>query len=118
MALPEGKKRKDPRSGSVTVKAPGRINLIGDHTDYHDGFVLPGAVVKSVLVEVLRKESSETVRLTAADLGETFSFDLNEYQPTERGWPNYIMGVVHELQKLGAKISGFEATFSSTVPMG
>ena len=118
MTLPEGNKRKDPRSGSVTVKAPGRINLIGDHTDYHDGFVLPGAVVKSVAVEMLRKESSEKVRLTAADLEESYSFDLRDYHPTEQGWPNYIMGVVHELQKLGAEISGFEATFSSTVPMG
>ncbi|MEM1219065.1 MAG: galactokinase [Bacteroidota bacterium] len=105
-------------SGAVIVHAPGRINLIGDHTDYQDGFVLPAAVEHVLEVHLQKNGSPNLVNLKASDLGETYSFELTDYSATDKGWPNYIMGVIYELQKLGATIQGFDAHFTSAIPMG
>lgn len=106
------------RRKSITVQSPGRINIIGEHTDYNDGFVLPAAVDKKMTIHLRRNEAPFQAAVTAANLGETFSFDLQNYSRLESGWQNYIMGVVHELQKLGAIIPGFEAEFDGDVPIG
>ena len=101
----------------VEVQSPGRINLIGDHTDYTGGFVLPAAVDKKVEF-TLEKTTENKVNLIATDIGESFIFSLNSFKPADLGWPNYIMGVVNEIQKTGAELSGFKATFSSDIPIG
>lgn len=103
---------------AVTVRAPGRINLIGEHTDYNDGFVLPAAVDRSMTVRASRNGTPSTVRLTDVREQQFFSFDLRNFSPVEKGWQNYVMGVVSELQKLGGAISGFDATFEGNVPIG
>ena len=103
---------------SVTVQAPGRINIIGEHTDYNDGFVLPAAIDKKTTVQMRRNGTPHTANLTDRKQQTSFSFDLQNFAPLEKGWHNYVMGVVHELQQLGAEIGGFDAGFEGDVPIG
>ncbi|MBE2206016.1 MAG: galactokinase [Saprospiraceae bacterium] len=103
---------------AATAQAPGRINIIGEHTDYNDGFVLPAAIGHKMTVQARRNGTPSTVHLTARATQQSFSFDLRDFSPVEKGWPNYVMGVVSELQKLGGVISGFDAEFESDVPIG
>ena len=102
----------------ITVQSPGRINIIGEHTDYNDGFVLPAAVDKNVKMHLKRNGSSDEVKVSATNVGETFRFNLSGFSRLESGWQNYIMGVVHELQQLGAVMEGFDAQFDGNVPIG
>lgn len=102
----------------VTAQAPGRINIIGEHTDYNLGFVLPAAINKFTTVTLRPSEDPNLCTITALDLGETASFDLRDPKPMEPGWVNYIMGVAAELQKSGAQFPGFIASFSGTIPIG
>jgi len=103
---------------SITTRAPGRINIIGEHIDYHDGYVFPAAVGCEVQMTVRKNNTIRTVNATAEDLNESYSFDLSSYEPLSGGWQNYIMGVFHELEELGAEIKGCDLTFNSTVPIG
>lgn len=100
------------------VQAPGRINLIGEHTDYNDGFVLPAAVDKKMTVQLERNGHPFLCRITAGDLKEEFEFSLQGFSPLDSGWQNYVMGVVHELQQLGAGLQGFDCRFEGDVPIG
>ena len=102
----------------IKVKAPGRINIIGGHTDYNDGFVLPAAIDKSISFSLIKNGSEHNVTVTASKEFDTFSFDLTHFSPLSTGWYNYVMGVVKEIQKTGAKITGFDAEFSGDVPIG
>lgn len=102
----------------VLVSSPGRINIIGEHTDYNDGFVMPAAIDKKMLVKLWRNGSDSTCQITARDLKETYAFDLNNYARVDGGWRNYMMGVVNELEKLGAKFQGFDGHFESDIPIG
>ncbi|MBX2928553.1 MAG: galactokinase [Saprospiraceae bacterium] len=102
----------------VIAQAPGRINLIGEHTDYNDGFVLPAAIDSNMTVQARRNGTPSTVRITDSAQQQTFSFDLRDFSPLSNGWPNYVMGVVSELQQLGGAIGGFDAAFESNVPVG
>ena len=101
----------------ITAQSPGRINIIGEHTDYNDGFVLPAAIDKKS-VFTLQKNGTDKVNLTANNVGETFTFDIADFKPMSGGWQNYVMGVVHELQKLGGKMEGFDGQFEGDVPIG
>lgn len=103
---------------TLTAQAPGRINLIGEHTDYNDGYVLPAAIDKYLTVKLKVNTTDTKVKITASDLGESFTFDLQDFSPARGGWPNYVMGVVHELQQKGASLKGFDAEFESQVPIG
>jgi len=102
----------------IIVQSPGRINIIGEHTDYNDGYVLPAAIDKRIVMELKLNDTPTTVNLFAQNLDERFSFELNNFAPQKNGWPNYLMGVVAELQKLGAKLHGFDAQFAGNVPIG
>ncbi len=103
----------------ITVKAPGRINLIGEHTDYNEGFVLPAAIDRGITLHLERKTGEEsTCDLHARNLDRSFSFDLRNFGPQDGGWANYLLGVVHELQQLGAAIEPFSCSFSGDVPIG
>ncbi len=103
---------------SLKVQSPGRINLIGEHTDYNHGFVLPAAIDKRAVMQLTSNPLSDRASFIAENIGEQFSFQLNDFSPLPGGWQNYVMGVVHELQQLGGQIGGFEATFSGNVPIG
>ncbi|MBQ8335718.1 MAG: galactokinase [Tidjanibacter sp.] len=97
--------------------SPGRINLIGEHTDYNGGFVFPGAVDKGITAAI-RLNGTDKVRAYAMDLGESTEFGLNEEDKPSQMWACYVFGVCREIQKRGGKIGGFDTVFSGDVPLG
>lgn len=103
---------------SVLVKSPSRINLIGEHTDYNEGFVLPAAIDKAAYI-VLNKRTDNRIVLHSADWEQRFEIELQDLAPqSQPSWPNYLLGVVAQFQKAGFALSGFEAALSSDVPVG
>jgi galactokinase len=100
----------------ILVIAPGRINLIGEHTDYNNGFVMPAAVDKH-FVFAMAANGSDTVNCVALDLNEKISFRLTELIPGN-GWAHYLMGVLQGLRNTGFEISGVDCMFTSTIPAG
>lgn len=103
-------------SGAVYT-SPGRVNLIGEHTDYNGGFVLPGAVDKGMVAEIIFN-GTDKVRAYALDLGESSEFGLSEADAPKEQWAKYIFGVCRELTKRGGTIKGFDTVFSGDVPLG
>lgn len=101
----------------LIVRSPGRVNLIGEHTDYNMGFVLPAAINKAAYIAISKRDD-DTIILIAADLDESYSTTLSTYNYSEKGWPNYIICVVDQLQKNNKKIGGFNAVISGDVPLG
>lgn len=97
--------------------SPGRINLIGEHTDYNGGFVLPGAIDKGMLAEI-KTNGTDKIRAFALDLDEYAEFGTNEEDAPSQSWARYIFGVVRETIKRGGKVSGFDTVFSGDVPLG
>ncbi len=97
--------------------SPGRVNLIGEHTDYNGGFVLPGAVDKGIVAEIIFN-GTDKVRAFALDLGESAEFGLAETDTPKEQWAKYIFGVCRELTKRGGTIKGFDTVFSGDVPLG
>lgn len=97
--------------------SPGRVNLIGEHTDYNGGFVLPGAVDKGMVAEIVFN-NTDKVRAYALDLGENAEFGLSESDAPAQQWAKYLFGVCRELTKRGATIKGFDTVFSGDVPLG
>lgn len=102
----------------ITAYSRGRINIIGEHTDYNDGFVLPAAIDKKTVVTIRRNGDDSICNITAENKSESHQFDLKNYSRIKSGWQNYVMGVVHELEKIGGKLKGFDASFSGDVPIG
>ena len=97
--------------------APGRINLIGEHTDYNGGFVFPGAVDCGIMAEI-KLNGSDKVCAYSIDMDEYAEFGLNEEDAPSQGWAKYICGVCRETIKRGGKISGFNTVFAGDVPLG
>jgi len=101
----------------IVVRSPGRVNIIGEHTDYNEGFVLPAAIDKASYVAVgLRND--DRISLYAEEFGDSFESSLTTLAPTDRGWPNYILGVADQLQKSGHALKGFNMVLSGDVPIG
>jgi len=107
--------------GSVPQKivlSPGRINIIGEHVDYNDGYVLPAAIDK-VICFAFEKSNSSKSKVIAIDLNEEFELDLTqEIQLSNIVWTNYIRGVIKQLQDNGFSFEGFNCVFSSNIPVG
>jgi galactokinase len=101
----------------VVVRSPGRINIIGEHTDYNEGFVLPAAIDKAVYMAIDKREDDQ-VHLYAMDFKEIFIGNVNNIQKTETIWANYVLGVINELQKAGKTMGGFNALVASDLPIG
>src|ERR1700687_6138009 len=93
----------------MVVKSPGRINIIGEHTDYNEGFVLPASIDKAAYLAISLRNDNE-VHLRAEDLNETFSISLNDLKPVgDISWPNYILGAAAQFEKKGIELKGFNA---------
>lgn len=101
--------------GSVYT-SPGRINLIGEHTDYNGGFVLPGAIDKAMYCVIKPNGTADKVRAFAMDLNESAEFDLQNLPA--QSWAKYLFGVCNEMIKRGAKPQGFDTVFAGDVPLG
>ena len=97
--------------------APGRINLIGEHTDYNGGFVFPGAVTQGITA-LLRPNHSTTVNLYATDLQQSGSFTITDAEGPASVHFRYIYGVVRELMAAGIAVEGFDAVYGGDVPLG
>jgi len=100
------------------VLSPGRINIIGEHVDYNDGYVLPAAIDK-IICFAFEKSNSSKSKVIAIDLNEEFEIDLTqEIQLTDVVWTNYIRGVIKQLQDNSFSFEGFNCVFSSNIPVG
>ena len=103
---------------SFVIASPGRINLIGEHVDYNNGFVLPAAINKHMYVAVSKRNDHQIV-LHAADISQNYQTSLDApLQPSNLDWPNYVLGVAHELKKDGHAVSGFNILITGNIPIG
>lgn len=95
----------------------GRINLIGEHTDYNGGFVFPGAIDKVIMAEI-KPNGLRKVRVYSMDIAEYVEFGLDENDAPVQGWARYVFGICREILKRGGKVNGFDAVFAGDVPFG
>lgn len=109
-------KHFDGTTGSVYA-SPGRINLIGEHTDYNNGYVFPGAVEQGMIAEI-KPNGTRNVRAYSIDLKDYTEFSLDDEQGPKATWARYIYGVCREMMALGVPVEGFNTAFSGDVPLG
>ena len=103
--------------GSSVYASAGRINLIGEHTDYNGGYVFPGAIDKCIMAEI-KPNGTDKVRAYSLDLDKYAEFGLEEADKPEGLWACYIFGVCRETLKRGGKVEGFDTVFAGNVPLG
>jgi len=101
----------------TVIRAPGRVNLIGEHTDYNDGFVLPMTINRAVWI-ALRPRKDVKVIVHSLDENDTLNFSLDNFSHTDSGWGEYIKGVAHALQMAGHLLGGWEGVMAGDVPIG
>lgn len=101
----------------LVVRSPGRVNIIGEHTDYNEGFVLPAAIDKAIYIAI-GKRNDDTIRLYARDYQQSHEVSLSSLAPTDKHWPNYILGVADQFQKRGYQLGGFDLVIDGDVPLG
>lgn len=101
----------------LLVRSPGRINIIGEHTDYNEGFVLPAAIHQSAFLAISARQDDE-IHLFSTEFSGGYSGTLKSIQPSPLSWPNYILGVADQLVKRGYVIKGFNAVLEGKVPIG
>lgn len=100
----------------IIVRSPGRVNIIGEHLDYNEGFVLPAAIDKAIYIAISKRDD-DSIHLHSVDYNENFEVLLHEIKPTKT-WSTYILGVVDQLIKSGYKIGGFNLVLDGDVPVG
>jgi len=105
------------KADPIVVKSPGRINIIGEHTDYNDGFVMPAAINKAIYVAVSKRDDNE-IHLYSESYQEFHTCSITNILKSEKGWANYILGVADQLQKRGYLFSGFNLYLDGNVPLG
>jgi len=102
----------------LVVFSPGRINLIGEHTDYNDGFAFPAAINKGIALTI-SKSYTKISNVYALNKNETYKFNTENIKPLkDGGWRNYMLGVVAQLQLLGKQVGNFNAVFAGNIPEG
>ena len=110
-------KHFDGKTGKIYA-SPGRINLIGEHTDYNGGFVFPGAVDCGIMAEMRPNDTEDTVMAYAIDLKDRVDFKLSDPNGPKTSWARYIYGIAKEMQKLGVPVKGFNIAFAGDIPLG
>ena len=100
----------------LLASSPGRVNLIGEHTDYNEGFVLPGAVDKKIYVAIA-KNGSHQLNVFASQFQEQLSFDISSLEPV-KGWATYLLGMIFHFRKEGFEIGGLDVVVDGDVPLG
>ena len=118
ITLKEKKEKFTDFEPQFTVGSPGRINLIGEHTDYNNGFVLPTAIDKTIRLQFATNSTEFDCNIYSKTYDKSFSFDLRKISRSQNQWENYIIGVVHELQKREKKLKGFDCIITSDLPVG
>ena len=101
----------------VVYASAGRINLIGEHTDYNGGYVFPGAIDKYIMAAV-NINGTDKVRLYSVDMNQYIEFGLKEEDKPNEMWASYVFGVCREVIKRGFEVKGFDAVFAGNVPLG
>jgi galactokinase len=101
----------------VVIASPGRINLIGEHTDYNEGFVLPGATDRVIILAIAPREDRRC-RFYSVDFDQDFETDLGHLQKSQLRWPDYLQGVIDQFLKAGYMIWGVDVAFGGNVPIG
>lgn len=108
----------DSNDWELTIDSPGRINIIGEHTDYNNGFVLPTAIDKKIRFKLGKNGSAGTCNVHSVNFDSDLSFELKAIRKSENQWENFILGVIYEIQQLTDKLEGFDCTFKSNIPVG
>lgn len=98
-------------------RSPGRINIIGEHTDYNDGFVLPAGIDKEIAM-LIGINNSDQFNLYSLDEDEAVNFTLDNYTSVKEGWAQYIIGVIDQLTKAGHRLGGVDCVFTGDIPVG
>ena len=109
-------KHFDGKTGNIYT-SPGRINIIGEHTDYNGGFVFPGAIDKGIMCEI-RPNGTNKVMAYSIDLKDRVEFDINDEKGPKASWARYIYGIIQEMKKLGVDVKGFNTAFAGDIPLG
>ncbi|MDY7396955.1 galactokinase [Aureibaculum sp. 2210JD6-5] len=102
----------------LIIDSPGRINIIGEHTDYNNGFVLPTAIDKKIEFKFKKNGSKTTCNMHSKNFNTLFSFELDAVAKSDQQWQNYILGVIYEIQQLSDGLQGFDCEFFSDIPVG
>ena len=104
--------KKHYKTKPLMIFSPGRINLIGEHTDYNDGLVFPAAINKGIVLAIQKSDSNKS-QVYAINKEEMYEFDLQNIQPlVSSSWQNYVLGVIAEIQNSGSSLTNFNITFS------
>ncbi len=101
----------------MLFRSPGRINLIGEHTDYNDGFVLPAAIDKEAIFAI-GLNNSDKIRMHAYDLGQDYVTSSDNLQKSKDKWPDYLSGVIDQMTRAMIQVPGFDCVFGSDIPIG
>ncbi len=106
------------KTDTLLIFSPGRINIIGEHTDYNKGFVFPAAINKGIVAAIQKSELDFSTAF-ALDLNSKIEFNLDKLKPLKEGrWENYVFGVVHEIQNKNKLIGNFNLVFKGNIPSG
>jgi galactokinase len=104
-------------SQPLLVQGCGRINIIGEHTDYNDGFVLPASINKYIYFAIAENGSNEC-HFHALDINDSYQFSLDDIKKSDKGWANYLMGILDQLQKEDILLEGVDVVFGGNLPIG
>ena len=109
--------RKKFKEQPLLVRSPGRVNLLGEHTDYNKGYVLPAAIDKSIYFAIAQRDDRRCMVL-AMDMNDEYEFSIDNLQKSNKEWPNYLMGVVDQFLKARYDLKGFNCVFGGDIPIG
>lgn len=98
-------------------RSPGRVNLIGEHTDYNEGFVLPAAINKEIIFAIA-PSGDKSCRLISVDMEDSYEFNISSFVKSGKAWANYLLGMIEQLKTAGYKLNGFNCIFGGDIPIG